>query len=94
MFGACLSLSSMMIILFLSVQKSSEFSVLKNFNNIAMSGYALLVLIRFVQGFLFSSVFPVMGSALVNWGPLKEQLLFLTVMLMFISVPRIFSLFE
>ncbi|CAI2342243.1 unnamed protein product [Caenorhabditis sp. 36 PRJEB53466] len=71
LFSGSLAASSLLTIVFLYVQKRS---------------YALLLVVRLLQGLLFSSVFPVIGSVLVQWGPLKEQLLFLTAMLMFVSV--------
>uniref|UniRef100_A0A8R1DEW5 Major facilitator superfamily (MFS) profile domain-containing protein n=1 Tax=Caenorhabditis japonica TaxID=281687 RepID=A0A8R1DEW5_CAEJA len=70
-FGIFLALAALLTIVFLFVQKTN---------------YYLLLLVRFLQGVVFSGVFPVMGNALVQWGPLKEQLIFLTTMLMFISV--------
>ncbi|CAI5441655.1 unnamed protein product [Caenorhabditis angaria] len=48
-------------------------------------GYFVLFTLRFLQGILFSIVFPVMGNVLINWGPLKEQLFFISTMFMFVS---------
>ncbi|CAL2032752.1 unnamed protein product [Caenorhabditis brenneri] len=70
-FTICMCQSSILILIFLYFQKRS---------------YYLLLFIRFLQGGLFSSVFPTMGNLLIQWGPLKEQLLFLTAMLMFLSI--------
>ncbi|UMM17447.1 hypothetical protein L5515_013991 [Caenorhabditis briggsae] len=70
-FTTCMCQASMSILVFLYFQKRS---------------YFVLTVIRFFQGVLFSAVFPTMGSLLIQWGPLNEQLLFLTVMLMFLSI--------
>uniref|UniRef100_A0A1I7T7H4 MFS domain-containing protein n=1 Tax=Caenorhabditis tropicalis TaxID=1561998 RepID=A0A1I7T7H4_9PELO len=75
-FTACMCQSAILIIIFLYFQKRS---------------YSLLLIVRFLQGVLFSSVFPTMGSLLIQWGPLKEQLFFLTVMLMFVSIGPVVS---
>ncbi|PIC45448.1 hypothetical protein B9Z55_005464 [Caenorhabditis nigoni] len=70
-FTTCMCQASMAILVFLFFQKRS---------------YFVLTIIRFLQGALFSAVFPTMGSLLIQWGPLNEQLMFLTVMLMFLSI--------
>ncbi|CAA92687.2 MFS domain-containing protein [Caenorhabditis elegans] len=75
-FSICMVQSTILILLFLYVQKRS---------------YIFLLLTRFLLGFSFSSVFPVMGNLLIQWGPLKEQLIFITSMFMFLSIGPVVS---
>ncbi|OZC11954.1 transporter, major facilitator family protein [Onchocerca flexuosa] len=54
-------------------------------------GRYLTVCMRFIQGFAFSSVFPMIGLVTANWGTLKHQFLFLICCTCFIQLAPLIS---
>ncbi|CAI4232926.1 unnamed protein product [Auanema sp. JU1783] len=70
-FAAALGLSAVCMVI-------SPFTVSMNSLAIAIS--------RFILGFCFSMVFPMVGHMIANWGTLKEQLFFLTSTFLFITI--------